>query len=182
MNEEIDLTQLPNRCILIIDDNQSIHKDYHTVLCPDAEDEQEDKLDELENVLFGKSDGNSESAEKQPKRSRNFVLTSAYQGEEALEIIGEGMKRGLRYPMAFVDMRMPPGWDGLETIERIREIDQDMLFMIVTAYSDHTFETIVDRLGPSVPVRILYKPFDPKEIYNTAYRMVSKWNEINTSD
>ena len=82
--------------------------------------------------------------------------------------------------MAFVDMRMPPGWDGLETIEKIREIDQDMLFMIVTAYSDHTFETIVERLGPSVPVRILYKPFDPKEIYNTAYKMVCRWNEINT--
>ncbi|MEM9157662.1 MAG: response regulator [Verrucomicrobiota bacterium] len=175
MTEDIDLSNLENRCILIIDDNKSIHKDYRTVLCPDAEDESEEKLDQLEDMLFGEDD---EPATR-PKRIRNFALTSAYQGEEAYNIVKEGKNKNLRYPMAFVDMRMPPGWDGLETIEKIRELDQDMLFMIVTAYSDHTFETIVERLGPSVPVRILYKPFDPKEIYSTAYKMVSKWNELN---
>ena len=178
MNEDIDLSALENRCILIIDDNKSIHKDYRTVLCPDIEDKSEEKLDELEDMLFGEEESSGSVAVK-AKRIRNFSLKSAYQGEEAFEIVKEGRSKGVRYPMAFVDMRMPPGWDGLETIERIRELDQDMLFMIVTAYSDHTFETIVERLGPSVPVRILYKPFDPKEIYSTAYKMVSKWNEIN---
>jgi len=72
-------------------------------------------------------------------------------------------------------------WDGLETIERLREIDPEMLFMIVTAYSDHTFDTIIERLGRAVPVRILYKPFNPEEIYQSAYQMVASWNEKNSA-
>jgi len=176
MIEEIDLNQLSNRRILIVDDNKSIHRDYKAVLCPDENDEAESKLGELEDVLFGEtSDAGRQSA------SRNFELTSAYQGKDALKIVEDLKKEDTRIPMAFVDMRMPPGWDGLETIERLREIDPEMLFMIVTAYSDHTFDTIIERLGRAVPVRILYKPFNPEEIYQSAYQMVASWNEKNSA-
>lgn len=177
---DIDLSDLENRSILIIDDNHSIHRDYKAVLCPEQYDRRDKKLDELENLLFADDEEDAEVIKTPRKRIiRNFFLQSAYQGEEAYQIVKKHKARGIRYPMAFVDMRMPPGWDGLETIERIREIDDEMFFTIITAYSDHTYETIIERLGPAAPVRILYKPFDPLEIYEMAYKIVSKWNENN---
>ncbi len=175
MTKEIDLSNLENRSILIIDDNHSIHRDYKAVLCPDQHDGKDERLDQLEDLLFASDDGSPKSPRR--RRIRNFYLQSAFQGQEAYELVKKHSAKGIRYPLAFVDMRMPPGWDGLETVEKLREIDDDMFFTIVTAYSDHTYETIIDRLGPSAPVRILYKPFDPSEIYEMAYKIVSKWNE-----
>lgn len=178
-NHDIDLHDLENRSILIIDDNHSIHRDYRAVLCPEQDDQSDEALDELESMLFGEDVG---SAAKEPKkrRLRNFQIQSAFQGEEAYEIVKKHKAKGIRYPLAFVDMRMPPGWDGLETIERIREVEPDMHFIIVTAYSDHTYETIIDRLGPGAPVRILYKPFDPSEVYTLSYKTLAKWNKAHS--
>lgn len=178
MTKDIDLSNLENRSILIIDDNHAIHRDYKAVLCPEQYDGKDERLDQLEQMLFAEEDANSDgSAKPRRRRIRNFFLQSAFQGQEAYELVKKHYVKGIRYPLAFVDMRMPPGWDGLETVEKLREIDEDMFFTIVTAYSDHTYETIIDRLGPSAPVRILYKPFDPSEIYEMAYKIVSKWNE-----
>lgn len=174
---DIDLSKLDNRSILLIDDNHAIHRDYKAVLCPEQYDESEERLDELEDMLF--SDERPAGQTRQNRRLRNFFLQSAFQGEEAYELVKKHKQKGIRYPLAFVDMRMPPGWDGLETIEKLREVDPDMFFTIVTAYSDHTYETIIERLGPATPIRILYKPFDPSEIYEMSYKIVSKWNEIN---
>ncbi len=179
MTKDIDLSNLENRSILLIDDNHSIHRDYKAVLCPEQYDGKDERLDELEDMLFSEVDASDPAAARPPRRRRvrNFYLQSAFQGQEAYELVKKHYSKGIRYPLAFVDMRMPPGWDGLETIEKLREVDDDMFFAIVTAYSDHTYETIIERLGSSAPVRILYKPFDPAEIYEMAFKIVSKWNE-----
>lgn len=176
MTEPIDLSNLENRSILLIDDNHSIHRDYKAVLCPEQYDGRDERLDELEDMLFSEQ-GKAEAAKPRPRRVRNFALQSAFQGQEAYELVKKHYAKGIRYPLAFVDMRMPPGWDGLETIEKLRQADPDMFFTIVTAYSDHTYETIIERLGDAAPVRILYKPFDPTEIYEMAYKIVAKWNQ-----
>ncbi|MDQ8201633.1 response regulator [Pelagicoccus sp. SDUM812003] len=170
---DIDLASLQNRSILLIDDNHAIHRDYKAVLCPEQYDSAGQKLDELEDMLF------DDQPKKQRRRIRNFVLQSAFQGEEAFEMVKKHLAKGVRYPLAYVDMRMPPGWDGLETIENLRQVDPQMNFIIVTAYSDHTYDTIVDRLGPSTPARILYKPFDPSEIYEMSYKILREWNDRN---
>jgi len=167
----------PNRRVLIIDDTQSIHDDYAKILRPNrpsAEETGLDGLDELDKLIF-----EDEGAAGSNNAFIDFDVSHALQGQEGVALVSRALQEEEPIALAFVDMRMPPGWDGLETIEQIREVDPDMLFIIVTAYSDHTFETIVERLGPSVPVRILYKPFDPRVIYKTAYRMVSRWNETN---
>ena len=176
MTEPIDLSHLENRSILLIDDNHSIHRDYSAVLRPEQYDGRDEKLDELEEMLFS---GEDAKQQREKQRVRNFELQSAFQGQEAYELVKRHYAKGIRYPLAFVDMRMPPGWDGLETIEKLREVDPDMFFTIVTAYSDHTYETIIERLGESAPVRILYKPFDPSEIYEMAHKVVAKWNELH---
>lgn len=174
---EIDLTKLKNKSVLVIDDNHAIHRDYLAVLRPDQRDEEEDELDRLEDFLLGKP-----GADKPPQRERNFQIQSTYQGEEAHELVTRHLKKGIRYPLAFVDMRMPPGWDGLETIERIREVDPDIHFVIVTAYSDYPEELIEERLGKTTNYQIVYKPFDPPGLYELAYELVANWNQANVRD
>lgn len=168
---DIDLSQLKNRSLLVIDDNHSLHRDYQAVLCPDQRDEGETKLDELEELLLGDS-----TQDKKKRRERNFSIQSTYQGEEAYELVKRHLAKGIRYPLAFVDMRMPPGWDGLETIKKLREVDSQMNFVIVTAYSDYSEEEIEAQLGIQTPVTIVYKPFEPAELYEMTYELTSNWN------
>ncbi len=168
---EIDLAALENKSLLVIDDNRALHRDYSAVLCPDQRDEGELKLDKLEKLLLGESD-----AQQSAKRQRNFQIQSAFQGEEAYELVKRHLAKGVRYPLAFVDMRMPPGWDGLETIKKLRELDPHMCFIIVTAYSDYSEEEITAELGEKTPVTMLYKPFEPVELYEMTYKIVENWN------
>ncbi|MBD5781735.1 response regulator [Pelagicoccus sp. NFK12] len=167
----IDLSKLENRSLLIVDDNHSLHRDYNAVLRPDQRDDGEAKLDELENLLLGNS-----GTDAAKRRERNFQIQSTYQGEEAYELVKRHHSKGIKYPLALVDMRMPPGWDGLETIKKLREIDSSMRFIIVTAYSDYSEEEIEQELGARTPVTMVYKPFEPTELYELAYDLVSSWN------
>ena len=182
-DSDIDLSDLENRYVLLIDDNHAIHRDYKAVLCPQQPNGKHERLDALEAKLFGEESTEDATAVKQrsKNRIRNFSTQSVFQGQEAYKLVTKHYAKGIRYPLAFVDMRMPPGWDGLETIERLREVDPDMFFTIVTAYSDHTDEAIIERLGPDAPVSLLFKPFDPKEVYEMAYKIVSQWNENSVS-
>lgn len=171
MSNEFDLAGLENRSVLIIDDNHALHRDYYAVLRPDQRGEDEAKLDELEAFLLGPDE--EESAEK---AVRNFDLQSAYQGEEAYELVKKHQAKGIRYPLAIVDMRMPPGWDGLETIQKIREIDDQMFFIIVSAYSDYSELEIASKMGSDKLIKLICKPFDPAEIYALSFQAVSEWN------
>ncbi|MDQ8180478.1 response regulator [Pelagicoccus sp. SDUM812005] len=172
---DIDLATLENRSLLVIDDNLSLHRDYKAVLRPDQSNEGDSKLDELEDLLLA-----APGYKRPPKRQRNFEIQSAYQGEEACELVRRHLAKGIRYPLAFVDMRMPPGWDGLETIHQIREIDPAMRFVIVTAYSDYSDAEIQSSLGPQTPVSIVHKPFEPTKLYELTYELVADWNQRQT--
>jgi len=79
------------------------------------------------------------------------------------------------YAVAFIDIRMPPGWDGIKTAQKIREIDRDIEIVIVTAYADVTRSQIVSNIG--YPEKLLYlrKPFDNDELAQIALQLTTKW-------
>lgn len=157
---------------MIIDDTHSIHRDYQAVLCPEKRDENVDELERLENLLL------DDLLEETPKRRiRNFELQSTYQGEEAHSLVTKHLAKNIRYPVAFVDMRMPPGWDGLQTIEKLHEVDPAIRYAIVTAFSDHSQEEIESRVPRTCSAKVIAKPFAPKEIYETAYRLSCEWHK-----
>jgi len=104
-----------------------------------------------------------------------FELDYAYQGQAALVLVQMARQEGRPYAVAFVDMRMPPGWDGLETIERLWEADGRLQVVICTAYSDHSWADIAARLGTSDRFLILRKPFDPIEVQQIAASLTRKW-------
>src|ERR1041385_6543582 len=93
--------------ILIVDDTRAIHEDFRKVLTRS----ESTALEKAEAELFGKPATAVERA--------NFILDSAYQGKEALELVKRAMSDSRPYALAFVDVRMPPGWDGIETIAHL---------------------------------------------------------------
>ncbi|WP_248731146.1 GGDEF and EAL domain-containing protein [Pseudomonas sp. MWU13-2517] len=152
-----------NRRILIVDDTASIHEDFRKILCAEAQGEK--SLDSLEETLFGTA---------APVRQA-FVLDSAYQGEEALELVNKALAQQSPYAMVFIDMRMPPGWDGLQTIEELWNVDPNLQIALCTAYSDYSFEAIEARLKYNDQLLILKKPFDHLEIRQMASALTWKW-------
>ena len=160
------MTTIENRRILIIDDNPSIQLDFRKILQngPDKEASLRAKAAEL----FGEP----LEARLQP----NFDVDCASQGEEGLEMIVNARNSGRPYAVAFVDIRMPPGMDGIETIERTWANDPDIQFVICSAYSDYTARDILDRLGVSDRLLLLRKPCDSAEILLLATALTQKWN------
>jgi diguanylate cyclase (GGDEF)-like protein len=152
-----------NRRILIIDDTPSIHEDFRKILGPETEGEQ--TLAGAEEALFGTV-----------RLDRlTFQLDSAYQGQEALELVKRARAEGHPYAMAFTDMRMPPGWDGLETIEQLWKADPHLQIALCTAYSDYTWEDMAERLEFGDQLLVLKKPFDSLEIRQMASALTWKW-------
>ena len=101
-----------NRRILIVDDNRSIQGDFQKILAPLRPDEQ---ARGMAAALFG--------ATTDQRRAIRFELDSAAQGQEAFAMVQRALTAGRPYAMAFMDVRMPPGWDGIETTARIWGID-----------------------------------------------------------
>ena len=151
--------------ILVIDDNPNIHEDFKTILLKEQPNKE---LDSLETEVLGHS-----ARKSTPKN--NYELDFASQGKEGHEKIKQAFSENRPYELAFVDMRMPPGWDGLETIEHICKTDPNIQVVICTAYSDHSWEDIIQRLGRSQNLLILKKPFDSTEVIQLAAALTEKW-------
>lgn len=152
-----------NRRILIVDDTASIHQDFRKILCADPNGEP--SLESLEETLFGTT----------AKARQAYELDSAYQGQEALALVNKALADQAPYALAFIDMRMPPGWDGLQTIEQLWEVDPRLQIALCTAYSDYSFEAIEARLKYNDQLLILKKPFDHLEIRQMASALTWKW-------
>ena len=160
-------TPLANRRILIIDDNAAIHLDFRKVLGAQAEHSAQAALDVLEASLFGET----VAAAARP----NFDIDSAHQGQEGVAMAQQALAEGRPYAMAFVDMRMPPGWDGLKTIEHLWATDPDVQVVICSAHTDYDWTEVVQRLGHSDKLLVLRKPAEPIEVLQCATALSRKW-------
>ncbi len=172
-HEEATLT---NQRILIVDDTKAIHEDFKKVLSSASNNNSE--LDDMEASLFGDAPDEEDSGMRQDATltKANFELDSAFQGQEALEKVQQAMNDGRPYAMVFMDMRMPPGWDGVETLLRIWEVDPNLQAVICTAYSDYSWDEMTAKLGNPDRLLILKKPFENIEVLQAANALVSKWN------
>ncbi len=153
--------------VLLIDDNESIHKDYRKILA--AGDTQ---VSAAEAALFG--------AQPAAMTRPMFDVDSAMQGREGVTKAREAQTEGRPYSVAFVDMRMPPGWDGLETIERLWAIDPEVQVVVCSAYADYDWLELLARLGHSDKVLVIKKPFEPIEILQAASALSRKWQNART--
>jgi CheY-like chemotaxis protein len=155
-----------NRRVLTVDDNPTIHEDFRKILSvTGAADHQ---LEDLESDFF--------EAKSEPDAAQGFELDWAFQGEEGLAKVQHAVDHGRPYAVAFVDMRMPPGWDGVETIARLWKADPALQVVICTAYSDYSWEEILRQLGTRENLAVLKKPFDNIEVIQLCETLTRKWS------
>jgi diguanylate cyclase (GGDEF)-like protein len=160
------MAAINKRRILIIDDQEAIHDDYRKIICPDRSHHA--ALSEVESQLFGDVD-------REFDRDDLYEVDSAFQGRDAVTLVEKALSEGRPYAMAFVDIRMPPGWDGIHTVRQIWTIDPEILIVLCSAYSDYAWEDIVCELGRTDRFLILRKPFDNIEVRQCAAALTERW-------
>jgi signal transduction histidine kinase/DNA-binding NtrC family response regulator len=150
--------------ILLIDDTQCIHDDFRKILCARESSE----LEHTEAALF--------DTELDPSSEQTLVLDSAYQGKGGLELIQQALAQGEPYALAIVDVRMPPGWDGIETAKRLWEADPHLQIVVCSAYSDYSWREMRRCLGTTDSLVFLKKPFDAIEVLQLVHALTAKWS------
>ncbi len=154
------------RRVLVVDDNPAIHADVNKILRPSRAPESYQRAKAL--VLGG-------PASPEPSPRPVFDVESAHQGQDGLALANQACGQDQPFMVAFVDMRMPPGWDGLTTIRRLWEADPRLQVVVCTAYSDQSLNEVGGQLGPSDKLVILKKPFDTAEVLQLAATLSEKW-------
>jgi diguanylate cyclase (GGDEF)-like protein len=152
------------RRVIAIDDNESIHDDFRTILNGVAARE---GLADDEQALFGNA--------RRSGQKIKFEIDSALQGADGYEKVRAAAASGKPYHLAFVDMQMPPGWDGIQTIKKLWEVDSNIHVVICSAYSSYSWKEIAEKLQGSDRLLILKKPFDESEVYQIACSQTAKW-------
>jgi diguanylate cyclase (GGDEF)-like protein len=153
--------------ILVIDDNPAIHEDFRKVLCVRPDIDAQAALMEAEALLLGEPPASIERPA--------FDVDFAGQGREGFAFVQRGLAEGRPYGLAFVDMRMPPGWDGLETIEHLWAVDPHLQIVICSAHSDYDWLEVLRRVGHTDQLLVLRKPFEPIEVLQCAAALCRKW-------
>ena len=155
---------MQNNRILVVDDNDAIHIDFKKVL---GETANQALLDQAAGALF---EDVLPGAEK-----RAYEIDSAHQGHEGLRMVEKSIAEGRPYALAFVDVRMPPGWDGIETIQRLWEVDEELQVVLCTAFSDYSWSDMIRKIGESDRLLVIKKPFDSIEVRQVTCALTTKW-------
>ena len=153
-----------NLRVLIVDDQAEIHDDFREMLQPP------NPVSEL--VGLFESDRQRLPVPFLPP----FELLHAATGEQACELVLRARQRGRPIAVAYIDVRMPPGIDGIETVRRIRRIDRDLEIVIMTAYSDRSLPEIVQDMELLHKLIYIRKPFVHEEIQQLTLCLAGKWN------
>ncbi|PAU95562.1 hybrid sensor histidine kinase/response regulator [Aliifodinibius salipaludis] len=156
--------------ILLVDDNESIHEDIESILSNSVSKEDEE-LKGIEDELFGSSPNEQEKTDNLV----DYEIDHAYQGKEAVEMVSEAYELGDPYALIFMDVRMPPGIDGIQTIKQIWEDYPYTEIVICTAYSDYSWDKIVSNLGNTDKLLFMKKPFDATALKQIALTLTTKW-------
>ena len=161
-----------NRRLLICDDTEDIHRDFRKILNFPTKSEKETLVESFEEELFS----DDPTFKQQPKIDCHFEVDSAFQGKQAVAMAEEAAAEGRPYAVVFMDVRMPPGWDGILTVERLWKKLPLTEIVIVTAYSDYSWDEMVQKLGISDKLLFIKKPFDSTTVKQLTLNLVYKWN------
>ena len=146
--------------ILVIDDDPGLLEAYKDILQGETALEQADP-----SSFFAEQTNVAET--------RGFDFAMASQGQEGVQMARQALAAEQPYAVAFIDMRMPPGWDGLTTAQALRALDPNIYLVIVSAFSDHSVDEIHSAL--EYDVLFLRKPFVAEEIYQMARNLTEGW-------
>jgi len=154
-----------NRLILVIDDNPLVCEDFRKILQTNI---RAVSLAEARAALFEET--------PQDDLQEGFEVDCADQGQTGLAMVENGVQRGCPYAVAFVDMLMPPGWDGIETIDYLWRADPELEIVMCTAFTDLLWDRLTQQFGHTDKLLILRKPFDNLEVWQLASALTQKWH------
>ncbi len=157
-----------NTRVLIVDDQQEIHDDFVEMLGNTHAEPA--RADELAAAFLLDVSRNDTSL------GIELGLLHATTGDQACETVARARERNERIAVAYVDLRMPGGIDGIETVRRMREIDRDVEIVIMTAYSDAPLPEVVRNVDLLHKLVFMRKPFAYEEIQQLTISLVGKWN------
>lgn len=155
-----------NKRILVVDDNPHIHRDFRKIL---TRVQTADELMALEEALFCPADRPQERS-----ADEDYRVCFASDGREGLATVQQAVLDEAPFAMAFVDMQMP-GWNGVETIERLWGADDALHIVICTGSTDKSWKPAIARLGRPDQLLFLRKPFDVEEVLRLASALTTKW-------
>ena len=153
-----------NYRVLIVDDQEEIHNDFEEMLTSGVTKR---ATDELAAAFVSQGDKSF---------LPQFELFHATSGEEACAMVKAGQESNRPFALAYIDIRMPPGTDGIETVRQIRQFEQDIEIVIMTAYSDKTLSEIVNDMELLHKLLYIRKPFSREEIQQITLSLTGKWN------
>ena len=159
--------------ILIVDDNEEIHNDFKVILSKSKTDNKDETTVALENELFG----SDEPVVKEVDTDKvEYIIDDAYQGKDSITMFERAASENDPYSLVFMDIRMPPGLDGIQTSQLIWERWPFTEIVICTAYSDYSWDQIVSRFGRTDKLLFMKKPFDPTSMKQIALSLTTKWD------
>ena len=167
--------QIDNNRILTIDDDESILALYRSSLADSSEQEMryDASFAEIERLLSDEQQEQQEQGKKEGGR-QTFRLVQATQGEQGVKLAAEALQNEKPFACALIDMRMPPGIDGLQTAKELRALDGRIFIVIITAYSDERIEKMQREL--SHDMLFARKPIYPEELYQFALNASLGWD------
>jgi signal transduction histidine kinase/CheY-like chemotaxis protein len=161
-----------NTAVLVIDDEEMVRDNIEEILVPPLDDLELESLRDAASILF---DTPKPLLVPHNHNIPVFTVDKASNGMQGLEMVIKSLENGHPYAVIFLDMRMP-GWDGLETAQRIRKYDSKAEIIFVTAFSDHSIEDIVEQAGQNVGYHC--KPYASEEIVQLATKAVTDYNKL----
>ena len=156
-----------NYRVLVVDDQREIHQDFEEMLTPGVAGASTDDLAE------------AFASEVDESFLPKFELLHARSGAEAYEKIKTAIETADPIAVAYIDIRMPPGMDGIETTRRIRAIDENIEIVLMTAYTDKSLGEIVREMDLLHKLLYIRKPFAREEIQQITLALAEKWNVEN---
>ena len=150
--------------VLIADDQKEIHDDFEEMLTPRAAA----AADELAASFL--------SGEEADHHLPEFELLHATGGEQACDLVQRAVRDGRPIAAAYIDIRMPPGIDGVATVRKIRSIDRAIEIVLMTAYTDTSLADIVEEMELLHKLLYVRKPFAREEVQQITVALVEKWN------
>ena len=159
--------------VLVVDDEPGIRDAYRQVLAQSDVSQEVEGFRELRSRLFKNTPAKSRA--KGRSHSTTFEPVFCDQAPAAVAAVKEALAHNQPFAVVFLDMRMPPGPDGVWAAAHIRELDPAVEIVICTAYSDADPSDIGGLVPPEDKLSYLQKPFHPHEVRQMTIALGSKW-------
>lgn len=150
--------------VLVADDDEHVLECYRDAFGDAEQTNQMQVLDALAAELFDAD----EEIENQPK----FEIVACSQGDDAIKVAEAASADGQPFDVVILDIRMPPGIDGVEAGSRIRKLDPDVEIVFVSGFSDVPFDELQRRVPPPMHLHYFNKPLSFTQLAEEVVTMV----------